>query len=57
MSCEVEIALSWANVSFLAIFGIEAGVKIAAFGRRYFKDNWNNFDFTIVVLSVLIGTV
>lgn len=28
-------------------------MKIAAFGKFYFKSGWNKFDFSIVVLSLL----
>lgn len=37
------------NYVFAAIFTIEAIIKITAFGKLYFKDNWNVFDFIIVV--------
>ena len=37
------------NYVFAAIFTIEAIIKIIAFGKFYFKDNWNIFDFIIVI--------
>lgn len=47
----LEILIELSNSLFTAIFTIEALVKILALGRDYFKDNWNNFD-----LSIVIGT-
>ena len=47
------------NQVFLAIFVVEAAMKIAAEHPRpgrYFKDGWNVFDFTIVVISLLPAT-
>lgn len=40
----------------LGVFIVEAGLKMAAHGRRpwrYFADGWNVFDFLIVVLCLL----
>ena len=45
-----------ANVAFLSIFVAEAALKIIACGRRpdrYFRDGWNVFDFSVVVLSLV----
>lgn len=44
------------DVLILAVFVIEALLKMAAHGRRpwlYFADGWNVFDFLIIVLCVL----
>ena len=48
--------LMLANGICLAIFVIEAALKITACGRhpgRYFGDGWNLFDFSIVVVSLI----
>ena len=37
----------------LAIFIVEAALKLASQGRRYFSDGWNVFDFSIVVICCL----
>eukprot|EP00759_Apiculatamorpha_spiralis_P035734 PhF_6_TR36315/c0_g1_i1/m.53109/K04857/CACNA1S; voltage-dependent calcium channel L type alpha-1S len=43
------------NIVFTIIFGLEAVIKLLAFGpRMYFEDNWNKFDF-FVVLATIIG--
>lgn len=41
------------NYVFTLVFTLEAAVKLAALGGHYFKDNWNIFDFVVVLLSVL----
>ena len=51
--------LGAANQAFLGIFVIEALIKMAAhYPRigRYFRDGWNVFDFTIIVVSLLPST-
>jgi len=45
--------VSYLNVSFTAIFCIEAIIKIIALRCMYFKDKWNLFDLTIVMASFL----
>ncbi|MEM7096782.1 MAG: ion transporter [Pseudomonadota bacterium] len=48
-----------ANSSFLAIFIIEALIKLVAHAPRvqdYFKDGWNLFDFSIIVISLIPAT-
>lgn len=42
------------NYVFMAIFTIEAIIKIIALKGRYFKDSWNIFDFTIVAFTLII---
>ena len=51
--------LGAANQVFLGIFVIEALIKMTAhYPRigRYFRDGWNVFDFTIIVVSLLPST-
>merc|ERR1719328_410513 len=46
--------LSYMNTTFVALFGVEAVLKIYAYGfRSYFKDSWNTFDFVTVVGSIV----
>lgn len=47
---------SWANTTFLGIFIIEAVIKIIAQRTRYFRDGWNLFDFSIIIISLLPAT-
>jgi voltage-gated sodium channel len=44
------------EVLVLTVFVIEIGVKLAAFGPRFFKSGWNVMDFGIVALSLVPGT-
>ena len=49
----------WLNALFLAIFVLEAAIKIAAVYPtvgRYFADGWNVFDFSIIVIALLPAT-
>ena len=39
------------NISFTAIFILEAIIKITAIGWPYFTDYWNIFDLIITILS------
>lgn len=39
----------------MTVFALEATAKIIAQGKAYFRDGWNKFDFTIIVLAVLIS--
>ena len=41
------------NYIFLAIFVCEATMKIACMGKKYFKDSYNVFDFTIISISLI----
>ena len=44
------------NLAFNIIYTVEAGIKLIAFGRDYFADGWNNFDF-VIVIGAWIGFV
>ncbi|KAE9244476.1 hypothetical protein PF004_g5659 [Phytophthora fragariae] len=39
------------------IFALEAAMKLMAYGRAYFDDNWNRFDFSVVVGTVICTIV
>jgi voltage-gated sodium channel len=52
----LALAVEWAQYAILIIFVVEIAVKIGASGSRpwcYFKNGWNIFDFSIVVVSLL----
>jgi voltage-dependent calcium channel L type alpha-1C/voltage-dependent calcium channel L type alpha-1D len=42
------------NFMFMVIFTVEAIFKIVAMKCAYFKDSWNIFDFTVVILTLII---
>ena len=52
-SSEFERTLMYINQVFIAIFTLEAVMKILGLRWYYFKQAWNVFDFIVVVLSVL----
>lgn len=52
MGESVQTFVDVANEICTGVFILEAVLKIIAFGRNYFKDNWNVFDFVIVVGSL-----
>ncbi|XP_055466410.1 cation channel sperm-associated protein 1 [Psammomys obesus] len=54
---EMEIRGEWyfmvLDSIFLAIYVVEALLKLIALGVEYFYDPWNNLDFFIMVMAVL----
>lgn len=42
------------NYFFMIVFTVEAILKIIAMKSAYFRDSWNLFDFTVVVLTAVI---
>ena len=53
MSTEYSTVMENINTGFTVIFALEMILKLIALDFQYFKSNWNNFDFAIVVLSLL----
>lgn len=50
----MEDILGCFNYFFVAIFTTEAALKISGFGFAYYwRDDWNKFDFIIVILSLV----
>nr|KAG5688831.1 hypothetical protein BaRGS_017063 [Batillaria attramentaria] len=45
--------LKTANLVATIIFALEASFKIIAFGKLYFSNGWNIFDFVIILVSIL----
>ncbi|EGZ10885.1 hypothetical protein PHYSODRAFT_337659 [Phytophthora sojae] len=39
-----------------SVFAAEAAMKLLAYGSAYFEDRWNQFDF-VVVVGTLVGTI
>ncbi|XP_070542290.1 sodium channel protein 1 brain-like isoform X2 [Ptychodera flava] len=52
-SDEITAVLDVLNIIFVAVFGLEAIMKIIGMRWHYFKRPWNVFDFIIVLLSIL----
>ncbi|KAF0696066.1 Aste57867_13147 [Aphanomyces stellatus] len=53
----MTLTLSVLNRTFLAVFALEATLKLIAFGLEYFNDSWNRFDLIIVVLTLISETL
>ena len=51
---DYETPISVVNYTFVTIFTVEAIIKLIAQRCLYFSDGWNNFDFTVVVLTLVI---
>nr|XP_020635454.1 sodium channel protein type 5 subunit alpha-like [Pogona vitticeps] len=56
-SKETKNLLENINIIFVSIFTGECLVKILALRLHFFKDNWNIFDFLVVILSVLSAAI
>jgi hypothetical protein len=54
MSQDVLDVFEVINSSFMVIFTVEAIVKLIAMKRAYFRDSWNVFDFTVVVITLIV---
>ena len=48
-----QFFLEIAQNLFTLIFLLEAIIKIIAYGNSYFKNSWNQFDFFVVVSSII----
>lgn len=44
----ISTAFDYVNHVFTGIFTLEAIIKITIYGRQYFKEGWNVFDFVIL---------
>ena len=51
--------IEWVHEVALAVFIVEAAIKLTAVAprfERYFRDGWNLFDFTVLVLALIPDT-
>ena len=53
LSEQVDTALKIFDWICLGIYIAEAALKLFAYGSSYFKDGWNIFDFSIIVISLI----
>jgi len=44
--------LDFTNYIFTVVFLVEAICKLIAFGKTYFNNSWNKFDFFVVCASI-----
>ena len=54
MKEDFESVCNILNYIFMFIFTSEAVIKIYALRVNYFFDGWNLFDFTVVVMTIVI---
>ncbi|MCG5469320.1 ion transporter [Micromonospora sp. LAH09] len=51
-------ALHWLELLFRAVFVVEIGVRLAAYGKRpqdFFRHGWNVFDFVVIAAIFIPG--
>ncbi|WP_233583749.1 ion transporter [Micromonospora sp. CV4] len=51
-------ALHWLELLFRAVFVVEIGIRLAAYGRRpqdFFRHGWNVFDFAVIAAIFIPG--
>ncbi|WCN84100.1 ion transporter [Micromonospora sp. LH3U1] len=51
-------ALHWLELVFRAVFVVEIGVRLAAYGKRpqdFFRQSWNVFDFVVIAAIFIPG--
>ena len=59
MSARFRALIGWTYQAALAVFVLEAAVKLTAVAprfQRYFRDGWNLFDFIVLVLALIPDT-
>jgi hypothetical protein len=54
MSDAVINVITNINYAFMAIFTIEAVLKVYALRRNYFRVAWNIFDFIVVIGTIMV---
>mmetsp|Transcript_7183 Transcript_7183/g.12108 ORF Transcript_7183/g.12108 Transcript_7183/m.12108 type:complete len:1503 (-) Transcript_7183:75-4583(-) len=52
MSGSFEQFLRFTNYIFTTVFIVEGYLKLVAFGKSYFYNSWNRFDFFVVISSI-----
>lgn len=45
--------MDFTNIIFTIVFILEAILKLIAYGKSYFENSWNKFDFFVVVSSIM----
>ena len=54
MKEDMESICNILNYIFMFVFTTEAVIKIYALRFEYFYDGWNLFDFTVVLMTIII---
>ncbi|MET8324267.1 ion transporter [Micromonospora sp. NPDC005189] len=53
-----DTALHWLELIFRAVFVVEIGIRLAAYGKRpqdFFRHGWNVFDFVVIAAIFIPG--
>uniref|UniRef100_H2ZHJ1 Sodium channel protein n=1 Tax=Ciona savignyi TaxID=51511 RepID=H2ZHJ1_CIOSA len=53
MSTEWASALRGVDITFTALFSLEAGLKLIGMRYHYFRDAFNVFDFIVILVSII----
>ena len=48
----MKVTLDATNIIFTIVFTAESVLKIIGYGKSYFENSWNKFDFFVVVMSL-----
>ena len=51
MGIQYKNLLANITLGLTIIYNMEAFIKLVGLGKFYFHENWNIFDFTIVIMS------
>jgi hypothetical protein len=52
--CSWTVTLEAFNILFIVFFAAEATLKLLGIGSTaYFFEDWNKFDFVVVVISII----
>ena len=43
--------MEYVNIAFTVVYTVEMIIKLVAYKKYYFKNNWNIFDFLIVIFA------
>ena len=47
--------LDWVNTLCMAVFVVELGLRISAYGASFTSSGWNNFDAVVITASLIPG--
>ena len=53
MPQRLTAVLHYINSVFIAVFTLECVIKLVGLRWYYFREPWNVFDFTVVIISIL----
>jgi hypothetical protein len=51
------VVFGYINIVFSIIFTVEAIIKLIGMKGNYFKDTWNELDFVVVCITLIVFTM